>query len=241
MILGRRSDYTRLEAFSDAIIAFACVRLVLSIDVPKGYDELVRNLRGFVPFAVTFAALLLIWVAHRNLFRRYPMDDAFTLVVNGLFLFTILFYAFPLKFIAGSVVDLFIPGDQTIVQTEEQLRNLFMIYGLGWMTVFFCVAFLYFHAARDREELALSDIEAYDAVSDGIYYMCFVAGGALSVALADLNLGVEIGMPAVAYIMIGVFAAIATLLRRRTRPDSLEAALSPATTAREVFPDIPDD
>ena len=241
MILGRRADYTRLEAFSDAIIAFACVRLLLSLDVPRGYDELVKNVTGFIPFAVTFAALLLIWVAHRNLFRRYPLDDAFTLVVNGLFLFTIVFYAFPLKFIAGSVVSLFLPGDHTIVESEQQLRNLFMIYGLGWMTIFFCIALLYFHAAKERDELALSEIEAYDAISDGIYYMCLVAGGALSVALADFNIGVEIGLPALAYILIGVFAALATWLRARRRPDSLEAALSPATTAGQVFPEIPDD
>jgi hypothetical protein len=241
VILGRRSDYTRLEAFSDAIIAFACVRLILSLDVPKGYNDLVQNVRGFIPFAVTFGALLLIWVAHRNLFRRYPLDDPFTLVVNGLFLFTIVFYAFPLKFIAGSVVSLFMPGEQPIVETETQLRNLFMIYGLGWCTIFFCISLLYFHAAKERDELALSDIEEYDAVSDGMYYMCFVLGGALSVALADFNIGVEIGLPAVAYMLIGVFAAIVTWRRRQNRPDSLEAALSPATTAAEVFPQIPDD
>ncbi len=241
MILGRRSDYTRLEAFSDAIIAFACVRLILSLDMPRGYNDLVKNITGFVPFALTFAALLLIWVAHRNLFRRYPLDDAFTFVVNGLFLFTIVFNAFPLKFIAGSVVSLFMPGDQAIVQSTDQLRNLFIIYGLGWMTVFFCIALLYFHAARERDELALSEIETYDAVSDGIYYLCFVAGGALSVAASYLNINVDEGTPVLAYILIGLFAIAATWLRRRNRPDSLEAALSPAATSAQVFPDIPDD
>ena len=158
-----------------------------------------------------------------------------------MFLFTIVFYAFPLKFIAGSVVSLFMPGNHVIVESEQQLRNLFMIYGLGWMTIFFCIALLYFHAAKERDELALSEIEAYDAISDGIYYMCLVAGGALSVALADFNVGVEIGMPALPYILIGIFAALAAWIRARRRPDSLEAALSPAATAGQVFPEIPDD
>src|SRR5258707_5810936 len=239
MILGRQ-DYTRLEAFSDAIIAFACVRLILSLDVPNGYEDLVKNLKGFIPFLVTFAALLLIWVAHRNLFRRYPLDDAFTLVVNGLFLFTIVFYAFPLKFIAGSVVGAFLTGDQTAVP-PEQLRNLFMIYGLGWSMIFFCIALLYFHAARDADELWLSEIERYDAVSDGLYYMCFVVGGMLSVAFADFNVGVEEGMPAVAYCFIGVLVAPTIWIRRRNRPDSLEAALPPSATVRQIMPDIPDD
>ena len=240
MILGRQ-DYTRLEAFSDAIIAFACVRLILSLDVPKGYDDLVKNIRGLIPFLVTFAALLLIWVAHRNLFRRYPLDDAFTLVVNGLFLFTIVFYAFPLKFIAGSVVAVFLPGTQAAVQSPEQLRNLFMIYGLGWSTIFFCIALLYFHAAREAEELGLSEIERYDAVSDGLYYMCLVLGGMLSVAFADFNVGVEEGMPALAYIFIGVLVVLTTWIRRRNRPDSLAAALPPTATEKALIPDIPDD
>jgi uncharacterized membrane protein len=240
MILGRQ-DYTRLEAFSDAIIAFACVRLILSLDVPKGYEDLIKNIKGFIPFAITFAALLLIWVAHRNLFRRYPLDDAFTLVVNGLFLFTIVFYAFPLKFVAGSVVAVFMPGEQAITQSPEQLRNLFMIYALGWSTIFFCIALLYLHAAREAEELGLSEIERYDAVSDGFYYLCFVVGGMLSVAFADFNIGVDVGMPAVAYCFIGVLVAPTLWIRRRNRPDSLEAALPPLATSRELIPDIPDD
>lgn len=240
MILGRQ-DYTRLEAFSDAIIAFACVRLILSLDVPRGYDDLVRNLKGFVPFLLTFAALLLIWVAHRNLFRRYPLDDAFTLVVNGLFLFTIVFFAFPLKFIAGSLVAVFMSGNQSVVQSPEQLRNLFMIYGLGWSMIFFCIALLYLHAAREAEELGLSEIERYDAVSDGFYYLCFVVGGMLSVAFADFNVGVDLGMPAVTYCLIGILVAPLILIRRRNRPDSLDAALPPLATSRELIPDIPDD
>ena len=107
--------------------------------------------------------------------------------------------------------------------------------------IFFCIALLYFHAAREAEELGLSEIERYDAVSDGLYYMCFVVGGMLSVAFADFNVGVETGMPALAYCFIGVLAALTTWMRRRNRPDSLEAALPPAATERALIPDIPDD
>jgi uncharacterized membrane protein len=234
-------DYTRLEAFSDAIIAFAAVRLILSLDVPKDYADLVANVTGFIPFAITFGALLLMWVAHRNLFRRYPLDDAFTLVVNGLFLFTIVFYAFPLKFIATSVVALVNPGSQAIAETNEQLQMLFTIYGLGWMTIFFCIALLYLHAAIEWEALGLSEIESYDAVSDGIFYLCVAGGGALSVVLAYLNFGVDIGLPVLAYCLIGVFVAMATFIRRRKRPDEIGAALAPTATSSELIPDIPDD
>jgi uncharacterized membrane protein len=237
VIFPRRGS--RLETFSDAAIAFAAVLMMLSLGLPKGYNDLIQNIHGFVPFALTFGALLLVWVAHRNLFRRYPLDDAFTVVVNGVFLFTILFFAYPLRFIAGSLVSMFTDNEHTMLASPEQLQNLFVIYGLGWMVVFFCIALLYLHAARISETLGLSEIETYDAVTDGLYYLGFVLAGGISVALADLNAGVEIGLPAIAYILTGLFAAVTAYVRLRNRPDSLEAAISPLGPPR--IPEAPND
>lgn len=239
MIIPRR-DGSRLETFSDAMIAFACVLLVLSLGIPKGYDDMIKNLRGFIPFALTFAALLLIWVAHKNLFRRYPLDDAFTVVVNGVFLLTILFYAYPLRLIAGSLVSVFMSDGQAVPASVEQLRTLFFIYGLGWMVVFFCIALLYLHAARNADELGLSEIETYDAITDCLHYLTFVLAGGISVALAFANVGVVLGLPALAYLLIGVFVLVNAWIRRRNRPDSVAAALSP-TAGRDLIPDAPDD
>lgn len=239
MIVPRRGDGSRLETFSDAMLAFACALLVLSLEVPHGYADIVHSIRGFIPFGLTFAAILLIWIAHKNLFRRYPLDDPFTVVVNGVFLFTILFYSYPLKWIAGSLVSLVL-GDtsQSILNDPDQLRNLFFIYGMGWIVVFFCIALLYLHAARHSAELGLSEIETYDAMSDALYYLCFVLGGAISVALAFANVGVEVGFPALAYISIGAFAIATTFIRRRYRPDSLEAAIAPSPLR---IPEAPHD
>jgi uncharacterized membrane protein len=223
--------------FSDAAIAFAAVLMLLSLGLPKGYDDLIQNLHGFVPFALTFGALLLVWVAHRNLFRRYPLDDAFTVVVNSVFLFTILFFAYPLRFIAGSLVSMFTDGGP-VLASPEQLRSLFVIYGLGWMVVFFCIALLYLHAARISDPLGLSEIETYDAITDCLYYMGFVLTGVISVALADRNVGVETGLPAIAYCLTGVFAALTAYIRRRSRPDSLEAAIA---LGPPRIPDAPHD
>jgi uncharacterized membrane protein len=237
VIFPRRGS--RLETFSDAAIAFAAVLMMLSLGLPKGYNDLIQNIHGFVPFALTFGALLLVWVAHRNLFRRYPLDDAFTVVVNGVFLFTILFFAYPLRFIAGSLVSMFTDSEHTMLASPEQLQNLFVSYGLGWMVVFFCIALLYLHAARISETLGLSEIETYDAVTDGLYYLGFVLAGGISVALAGLNVGVEIGLPAIAYILTGLFAAVTAYVRLRNRPDSLEAAISPLGPPR--IPEAPND
>src|SRR5262244_3597689 len=54
MPLDRRHEITRLEAFSDAVFAFALTLLVVSLEVPHSYRELMNLVRGFVPFAACF-------------------------------------------------------------------------------------------------------------------------------------------------------------------------------------------
>jgi uncharacterized membrane protein len=70
MLPVRRHEISRLEAFSDAVFAFALTLLVVSLDVPKSYDELMALMAGFVPFAASFALLTWIWYEHNLFFRR---------------------------------------------------------------------------------------------------------------------------------------------------------------------------
>src|SRR5678809_215358 len=137
MIPSREGDITRVEAFSDAMIAFAATLLVVSLDAPRTFDELVNNLYGFVPFGLSFAALFFIWIVHTTLFRRYPLNDKPSILLNGLLLFTVLFYVYPLKFLAASFAALFAPERSTVaIGTVGHLQTLFMLYAVGWMIVF---------------------------------------------------------------------------------------------------------
>ena len=82
-------DVTRLEAFSDAVFGFAITLLVVSLEVPDTFDELMQVMRGLPVFAVTFAILLLIWQEHHNLFKRFPSSDGVTIWLNGALLFVV--------------------------------------------------------------------------------------------------------------------------------------------------------
>jgi uncharacterized membrane protein len=71
-------EISRLEAFSDAVFAFALTLLVVSLEVPSSYRELMNIVRGFIPFACSFAIVTWIWYEHNKFFRRYGMEDPFT-------------------------------------------------------------------------------------------------------------------------------------------------------------------
>ena len=138
MLPARRHDISRLEAFSDAVFAFALTLLVVSLDVPKSYDDLMTLMAGFVPFAASFALLTWIWYEHNIFFRKYGLQDAWTTVLNAVLLFVVLFYVYPLKFLFTAAFSFFIPGlGLGLMQvTPPQLARIFAIYGAGFVVLF---------------------------------------------------------------------------------------------------------
>src|SRR3954470_20402870 len=92
----RAGEITRLEAFCDVVFGFAITLLVVSLEVPRTYAELMADMRGFLPFAICFAQLIQIWFTHYRFSRRYGLEDTYTLILNVLLLFLVLFYVYPL-------------------------------------------------------------------------------------------------------------------------------------------------
>src|ERR1041385_352557 len=95
----RGDEVRRIEAFSDAVFAFAVTLLIVSLEVPKNFEELMVTMRGFFAFGVSFILLMMIWYEQNIFFRRYGMDDLRTVVLNSTLIFLVLFYVYPLKFL----------------------------------------------------------------------------------------------------------------------------------------------
>ena len=232
MIAAREHESTRIEAFTDAMFAFAATLLVVSLEVPRDFSELQHNLRGFVPFALSFSALYFIWVAHTNVFRRYALGDTYTLIVNGLLLFTVLFYVYPLKFMATAVVAMF-GGNSDVILHADQIGTLFIVYGLGWTMVFLMIALLSRHEYKGRTALHIDAIAAYDAHTHSNHYFGFAAVGVISVLLAWLGIGVRYGLPGFVYALLGPLSAINGSTRRKKR----EVVTRVGTGDFDVVPD----
>lgn len=159
----RGNEMTRLESFADAVFGFALTLLVVSLDVPKSFDDLLGTMRGFPAFAVCFALLALIWNSHYKFCRRYGLDDGTSRFLTCVLLFLVLFYVYPLKFLFNlSITGLVFGAGPPISMNGGQLSQLLVIYGLGFGAVYVAMSLLYVHAYRLRDTLELTDLERFD-------------------------------------------------------------------------------
>ena len=220
-------DATRIEAFSDAVFGFAVTLLVVSLEVPKTYEELMQVIKGLPVFAVTFAILLMIWQEHHGLFKRFPSSDGVTIWLNGALLFVVVSYIYPLKFLFSGIVGpggIRIGADGTF-QNVGQLIALMEIYGAGFATIFLIFAVLYWRAAR-RATDALARHEARLLIG---HSFVFVLVAALSMALAAFG-GPRYGsLSGVCYGLIGPFQGLYHALARRRWPPPAAPADAPAS------------
>ncbi|HYY97546.1 MAG TPA: TMEM175 family protein, partial [Pyrinomonadaceae bacterium] len=137
-------EVSRVEALSDGVIAFAITLLVVSLEVPRTFDELLVTMRGFLAFAITFAMLFHVWLVQYKFFRRYGLNDNFTIWLTALLLFVVLFYVYPLKFVWTLFVNQltgvpagFSAPDGTVVPAvrREQVSLMMTVFGLGFTAV----------------------------------------------------------------------------------------------------------
>ena len=203
----RRREVSRVEGFSDAVFGFAVTLLVVSLEVPRTFHDLLLMMRGFPAFAVSFALLFTIWWRHYQFFRRYDLEDSFVITMTGFLLFVVLFYVYPLKFL-WSVVFAQVGGRLIAddILTNRQMPALFEIYGAGVAATFAILAAMYGYAYAHRAELELTPLEIVDARVD-VYSNLALAGiGLLSVALAAILSVVAprlVGLAGYVYFLIG--------------------------------------
>jgi len=181
----RGTHMSRLDAFSDIVFGFAITLIVVSLEVPKTYNELHALLAGFLPFAICFLFIFSIWWGHFRFFRRYGLHDAGTISINCVLLFMVLFYVYPLKFLFTLFVgELTGVSDSNVFANAYQARELMIIYGAGFMAVYLLFAALYWNAWRQRVHLRLNPLERLLTTTEIRNYVGLGSIGLLCIILA---------------------------------------------------------
>jgi uncharacterized membrane protein len=189
---NRAHEVSRIEAFSDVIFGFAISLLVVSLEAPKTYNQMIEMLRGFFPFAICFWIFIDIWFEHHHFYKRYGLQDSVTMALNTLLLFVILFYVYPLKYMFTVVTNEILGHPSDVPASGAPF--LYTIYGIGVASVFWLLAAMYWHAWQQRKELELNGVEEIDTlerVYDNFFMGLF---GVISLILAHTPLAKLAGM-----------------------------------------------
>src|SRR5688500_6640864 len=232
-------ETSRVEALSDGVFAFASMLLVVSLEVPRTFDQLLVMMRGFLAFAITFAMLFHVWFTQYKFFRRYGLIDNFTIWMTALLLFVVLFYVYPLKFVWTLMVNVLLGFGRTVevggetvpVVRMAQMPTLLAVYGAGFAAVFIIFALLYWHAYRKRAALELDALETHDTRSYVQENALMALVGLLSVALALSGAALGSLLAGLVYWLIGPVQYLHGRQRHKSRL-KLEAQASNAELSR---------
>jgi uncharacterized membrane protein len=235
MFLRRTHEISRLEAFSDAVFAFALTLLVVSLEVPKSYAQLMNLMSGFPAFACTFGVLIWIWYEHNLFFRRYGLQDPYTVFLNGALLFVVMFYVYPLKFMLDSGFAHFAPRTSQGVapMTMAEFATASAIYGLGFVALFVMFGLLYLHAYRKRHDLGLDPLEIFYVKSFAGQQIVSAAVGVIVVLIAVAAPGPYSFISPMAFFFMWPAHSLYERWRKKKRKE-LEAQL-PAVTSPTPF------
>lgn len=191
---------TRVEAFSDGVIAIIVTILVLEIKVPRlGGDRLEDQLLAAFwhalplvgAYAVSFMVLLVFWVAHHQLMHSLRRVDRNLLWLNGLFL----------------MILAFVPAPTALIGEYPSAAAGSVLYGgvLALAGLAFLAMRLYVTRHGTLLHEAVPAAAARQAVRKGLLSpLLYGLGAAVAVADTRLAWGVYVIVPLI-YIVPGAF------------------------------------
>lgn len=223
----RGDSVDRFEGFSDCVFAFAVTLLIVSLEVPHTFSQLMGAMRQFGAFAVSFALLMFVWHDHYIFFRRYGIRDTYTIFLNSALVFVVLFYVYPLKFLFTLLFNAWMGADLTVVGPNgaepvilpSQVSSLMLIYSLGFVAVFLLFALLFVHAYRKRDELELNQVERFDTRESIVSSFIKAGCGLLAAAVAVVGGERYGGIAGLVYpvVFAPTLGAYHTIMGRRRR------------------------
>jgi uncharacterized membrane protein len=202
------------------VFALAVTLLIVSLEVPKSFEELMVTVRGFFAFGISFLLLMMIWYRQNIFFRRYGLHDVITIALNCTLVFLVLFYVYPLKFLFTLAFrnQIYGAGHSPFTIEQSDLPLLMIIYGIGFILIYLLFFFMYLHALTKKEELELTPSEIFDTKTTLYSNVLLWVIGMLSVAVAIVLPSKLAGFAGFVYTLIPpVFSVFHANRRRKKR------------------------
>lgn len=188
-------DSGRLEAFSDGVFAVAITLLALDLAVSGPSSEslaskLAHHWPAFAAYAISFAAIGIIWVNHHTLFKNFSEIDRTLLFVNLLLLFFVVSIPF-----ATSTIAAYLRADDH----DSALAAVIYQGVFEGMSISFAALF-WWAIRREHLKVALTPAQARRAtIRFGIGNLGYIAAIGIAFVSAPASLAIS-GLVAVYYI-----------------------------------------
>lgn len=223
----RGTELYRIEALSDAVFAFSVSLLIMSLEVPKTFEELKASVHHFLPFAATVSLVFFFWYLQNEYFRNYGLNDGRVIFLNLSLLVLILFYAFPLKFLFSVLLSWLTGFDYfhevtvlgKTVLTEDEFPQLILFFSIGYAVIWLIFYLLYSHACRNRNKLKFSMYETKYVRSQKQDAIVQMGIGLLSIFFAWMNLPAWSGF---CFLLIPLWLLLHHYLFKRTVKKSVQ-------------------
>ena len=171
-----RWSTSRVEAFSDGVIAIAITLLVLEIGVDPGALEepwraLADQWPSYLAYVTSFLTVGSVWLAHHSLFSRLREVDATLMRLNIALLMLVSFLPFPTQLVADALTE-----------SEAAERAAVVVYGAVALAIELVLATMARHVASqpglagDPEELRAPGARKRGFLSVVVYPLAIVLG-----------------------------------------------------------------
>jgi len=150
-------------------------------------------------------------------------------VLNAALLFVVLFYVYPLKFLFSFLVDRFTGGHGEVhlangnvismIESNEQMASLMIIFSLGYLAVFGVFVMLFWHAYRRRDALELNELERFDTRESILEASLNCGIAVVSLLIVIIGGAGRAGLAGMAYMLTAVVMTVngKVMGRRRRR------------------------